>query len=239
MHLAQTPFLPASPILKHRNRIITLTLIAISTYFGFQLFDSMHSYMPWPTRIPLALRKTFMIHFGLWLATMGIRNRFRFVVAALLIPSGAGAYLLCWPVGIITAIPAAFGLGSPSKPFVVKVLTLNFLHLQMEAARLEAYEYFNQKIRPLPKLKNGKINVNANGLDDNDIDAFRHAYVSGVFTQEYGETAANILGLMNEFDLAGTFSNSIALAQGIWTFGITGSDGNTGRKQRAKRRFSN
>ena len=80
----------------------------------------------------------------------------------------------------------------------------------MEAARFEAYEYFNQKIRPLPKLKNGKINVNANGLDDNDIDAFRHAYVSGVFTQEYGVTAANILGLMNEFDLAGTFSNSIS-----------------------------
>jgi hypothetical protein len=80
----------------------------------------------------------------------------------------------------------------------------------MEAARLEAYEYFNQKIRPLPKLKNGKINVDANGLDDNDIDAFRHAYVSGVFTQEYGETVAKILGLMNEFDLSGTFSNSIS-----------------------------
>ncbi len=111
MHLARTPFLPASPILKNRNRIITLCLIGISTYFGFQLFDSMHSYMPWQTRIPLALRKTFMIHFGLWLATIGIRNRFRFLVAALMIPSGAGAYLLCWPVGIITAIPAAFGLG--------------------------------------------------------------------------------------------------------------------------------
>ena len=46
MHLARTPFLRASPILKHRNRIITLILIAISTYFEFQLFDSMHSYMP-------------------------------------------------------------------------------------------------------------------------------------------------------------------------------------------------
>jgi hypothetical protein len=35
-------------------------------------------------------------------------------------------------------------------------------------------------------------------LVDNDVDAFRHAYVSGVFTQEYNEQTANILGWLNE-----------------------------------------
>jgi len=33
---------------------------------------------------------------------------------------------------------------------------------------------------------------------NNDIDAFRHAYASGVFTQEFSEEIANILGQFNE-----------------------------------------
>src|SRR4051812_20106307 len=78
----------------------------------------------------------------------------------------------------------------------------------MEEARAEAYEYFDLHIRRLPKKADGKINLRAPGLDDNDVDAFRHAYVSGVFTQKYGETAANILGLLNEYDPGGAFSNS-------------------------------
>lgn len=34
---------------------------------------------------------------------------------------------------------------------------------------------------------------------NNDVDAFRHAYVSGRYTQEYGSRAADILGIINEF----------------------------------------
>ncbi len=49
----------------------------------------------------------------------------------------------------------------------------------MEEARDEAYEYFDKNIRPLPKDKDGKINTTAFGLENNDIDAFRHAHVSG------------------------------------------------------------
>lgn len=78
----------------------------------------------------------------------------------------------------------------------------------MEDARAEAYEYFDRHIRRLPKRPDGTINPWAPGVDDNDVDAFRHAYVSGVFTQEYGETTANILGLLNELGPAGAFSNS-------------------------------
>ncbi len=78
----------------------------------------------------------------------------------------------------------------------------------MEDARAEAYEYFDRHIRNLPKNADGTVNVRSPGLDDNDVDAFRHAYVSGVFTQEYGETGANFLGLINELDPAGAASNS-------------------------------
>lgn len=68
----------------------------------------------------------------------------------------------------------------------------------MSEATKEAYIYFDTKIRPLPKDENGQIDATASGLVDNDVDAFRHAYVSGVFTQEYNEQTANILGWLNE-----------------------------------------
>ena len=51
-----------------------------------------------------------------------------------------------------------------------------------DRAQAEAYEYFDRNIRALPKSSDGKINPRARGLEDNDADAFRHAYVSGVFT---------------------------------------------------------
>lgn len=78
----------------------------------------------------------------------------------------------------------------------------------LDDLRIEAYEYFDAQIRRLPRDKAGKIKLSGPELDDNDVDAFRHAYVSGVFTQEYGETVANIFGLLNEFDPAGSYSNS-------------------------------
>ena len=75
-----------------------------------------------------------------------------------------------------------------------------FFRLKEEAQR-EAYAYFDLYIRKLPKRKSGVINELAPGLEDNDVDAFRHAYVSGVFTQEYGEKAANFFGLSYEYSL--------------------------------------
>lgn len=72
----------------------------------------------------------------------------------------------------------------------------------------EAYLYFDQNIRVLPKLPSGKINPVARGLEGNDVDAFRHAYVSGVFTQVYGEETADVFGRLNELDLASLYSNS-------------------------------
>lgn len=76
------------------------------------------------------------------------------------------------------------------------------------AALDEAYTYFDRHIRRLPKNKNGKVNDKAFGLEDNDVDAFRHAYVSGVFTQEFGETAASILGTLNEYTPPALYSNA-------------------------------
>lgn len=75
-------------------------------------------------------------------------------------------------------------------------------------ARDEAYEYFDKYIRDLPKKPNGKVDPTAFGLEDNDVDAFRHAHVSGVFTQIYGETVADIFGRLNESTPFSWYSNS-------------------------------
>ncbi len=75
-------------------------------------------------------------------------------------------------------------------------------------AKKEAYVYFDRNIRRLPKNKDGSIDDFAAGFDDNDVDAFRHAYVSGVFTQEYGNKVANWLGLANEYSPEALYSNS-------------------------------
>ncbi len=57
----------------------------------------------------------------------------------------------------------------------------NIKRIKNEALE-EAYAYFDRHIRSLPKNKNGKIDQTVDGFADNDVDAFRHAYVSGVFT---------------------------------------------------------
>ena len=73
----------------------------------------------------------------------------------------------------------------------------NVFKLKNEA-RDEAYEYFDKKIHNLPKGKNGEVDQFANGLADNDVDAFRHAYVSGIFERELGDVGASFWGWVNE-----------------------------------------
>lgn len=72
----------------------------------------------------------------------------------------------------------------------------------------EGYKYFDKNIRSLPKGSDGEIDPSQGSFHDNDVDAFRHAYVSGVFTQEYGENAADIFGRMNEYLPSNIYSNS-------------------------------
>lgn len=54
-----------------------------------------------------------------------------------------------------------------------------------DEGRDESYVYFDKNIRSLPKNNDGTINLRSSLLHDNDVDAFRHAYTSGIFVQEY------------------------------------------------------
>ena len=68
-----------------------------------------------------------------------------------------------------------------------------------EEAKLEVYKYFDKHIRALPKDDKGSFKEVSGEFIDNDVDALRHAYVSGVYTMEYGEEVAEKLGRLQEF----------------------------------------
>lgn len=65
-------------------------------------------------------------------------------------------------------------------------------------SKLEIYEHIDKKLRKLPRNEDGSFNEFSNGFQDNDVDALRHAYVSGVYTMEYSEDVAEKLGRLEE-----------------------------------------
>lgn len=76
-------------------------------------------------------------------------------------------------------------------------MKFQFFDLKNEAEQ-EVYRLIDERYRTLPKTKDGSIDTLAPGFHDNDIDALRHAYVSGVYTQVYGATTAELLGRLYE-----------------------------------------
>jgi hypothetical protein len=83
------------------------------------------------------------------------------------------------------------------KKLRVERIGLKIYDLRFEA-RDELYEYIDKYYKELPKNPNGTINPNAPGLVNNDIDALRHAFTSGVYVMEYSEETADFLGRLNE-----------------------------------------
>lgn len=97
-------------LIQRKVRALVALLVCISTIFGFLAFYSFHNYEPWHIQFIKALGRTLEVHSGLWLATLEVKSRWRFLVALLLIPSGVGAYLLLWNYSLLTVFAAAAGL---------------------------------------------------------------------------------------------------------------------------------
>jgi len=78
-------------------------------------------------------------------------------------------------------------------------------------AKNEAYNFIDKFYKKLPRNEDGSIREFGSDFSDNDIDALRHSYTSGVFTQEYSEKVAEIFGDLREFSPGGgsSASNSI------------------------------
>jgi hypothetical protein len=75
---------------------------------------------------------------------------------------------------------------------------LKIYHLKNEAL-LDLYKRLDKDLRPMPKKPDGSFDPYGLGLEDNDVDALRHAFISGVYTIEYNEGLAELLGRLNEF----------------------------------------
>jgi hypothetical protein len=67
-----------------------------------------------------------------------------------------------------------------------------------EEAQIELYELFDKNIRPLKKKIDGAVDPFAKDLINNDVDAMRDSYVSGVYTMEFSESVAETLGRLYE-----------------------------------------
>lgn len=69
-----------------------------------------------------------------------------------------------------------------------------------DEAKNEIYEYIHLNFRKLPKNEDNTFKeFSTNEFIDNDVDALRHAYVSGVYTLEYNATLAQWLGYFQEY----------------------------------------
>jgi hypothetical protein len=84
---------------------------------------------------------------------------------------------------------------------------LKIYHLKNEAL-LDLYKRLDKDLRPMPKKSDGNIDPYGLGLEDNDVDALRHAFISGVYTIEYNEGLAELLGRLNEFTIFDSQSTS-------------------------------
>lgn len=76
---------------------------------------------------------------------------------------------------------------------------LTKIYTLKDEAQNQLYEWFDKEVRPLPKRPDGSIDPYGQGLVDNDVDALRHAFASGVYTIEFSEQTSEIMGRLNEF----------------------------------------
>ena len=77
-------------------------------------------------------------------------------------------------------------------------------------AKIELYNFVDKYYKKLSKNLDGSIKEVAEEVHNNDVDALRHAYVSGRFTQVYSNNVANILGILNEYSPGGGISSPSA-----------------------------
>ena len=77
-----------------------------------------------------------------------------------------------------------------------------------DEALLDLYRRLDKDLRPMPRKSDGSIEPYGLGLEDNDVDAMRHAFISGVYTLEYNASLSELLGRLQEFSTFDSRSTS-------------------------------
>jgi hypothetical protein len=80
--------------------------VAFSAFYGFVYVASLHTYMPLWKCVIKGLGITLEGHLGLWLATLQIKGRVRFLVALILLAPLLGLYALWYELHPAVAISA-------------------------------------------------------------------------------------------------------------------------------------
>ena len=75
----------------------------------------------------------------------------------------------------------------------------NPIEIILDKFKKEAYTYFDQNIHKLSKTKAGEFDESGGAMQNNDADAFRHAYASGSVTQWASAYVAEKLGQIVEW----------------------------------------
>ncbi len=96
-----------------------------------------------------------------------------------------------------------------------------------DKALMDLYRRLDKDLRPMPKKSDGVIDIYGPGLEDNDVDALRHAYISGVYTIEYNGGLAELLGRLNELSSFDSRSNSLLSENmDLWNNAVGRAHGN-------------
>ncbi|MFY7992072.1 MAG: DUF6973 domain-containing protein [Bacteriovoracaceae bacterium] len=77
-----------------------------------------------------------------------------------------------------------------------------------DEALIDLYRRLDKDLRPMPRKPDGSIDPYGIGLEDNDVDAMRHAFISGVYTLEYNASLSELLGRLQEFSTFDSRSTS-------------------------------
>ena len=93
---------------------------------------------------------------------------------------------------------------------------LKWLYTLCYQYEYEAYIYFDENIKELPKLENGAWDFSTGAFHNSPADAYRHAYTSGMFVFKFNEIIADAFGywFFND-DLAVLTSNLLGQANEI------------------------
>ena len=86
-----------------------------------------------------------------------------------------------------------------------------------DEALIDLYRRLDKDLRLIPKKSDGSIDPYGLGLEDNDVDALRHAFISGVYTLEYNAPVAEMLGRLQEFSTFDSrYTSSLSENMDLW-----------------------
>jgi hypothetical protein len=91
-------------LLSARIRWPVFFFASVSTLYGMWFFFNEDTYLPWRVRCVRGVEMGILMHLGLWLSTIAVRSRLRFLLPVFLLPSAVAIFFLWWNIHLTLAI---------------------------------------------------------------------------------------------------------------------------------------